>query len=87
MFRASYKVEVVEYRLEGGITRNSTGVTVYKIVEKHYFLGIRLYKEEHKAVLRDLEYAKKIAEKVSARIHKEYSRDVLSKKPVHTIKG
>lgn len=80
MLGASYKVEVVEYRLEGDLT-------VYKIVEKHYFLGIRCYVEEHKTVLRDLEYAKKIADKVSTRIYKEYSRDVLSKKPVHTIKG
>jgi len=87
MLGASYKVEVVEYRLAGGLTRNSTGVKVYKIVEKHYFLGIRLYKEEHKTVLRDLESAKKIADKVSARIEKEYSRDVLSKKPVYVIKG
>ena len=78
MKATSYKVEIVEYRLEEELI-------VYKIVEKHYFLGIRMYTEEHPKVFRDLEYAKSIAEKVSKRIYKEYSRDILSKSIVYKI--
>jgi hypothetical protein len=78
MKATSYKVEIVEYRLEEELI-------VYKIVEKHYFLGIRMYMEEHPKVFRDLEYAKSVAEKVSKRIYKEYSRDILSKSIVYKI--
>jgi len=78
MKATSYKVEIVEYRLEEDLC-------VYKIVEKHYFLGIRMYMEEHPKVFRDLEYAKSVAEKVSKRIYKEYSRDILSKSVVYKI--
>jgi len=78
MKATSYKVEIVEYRLEEELI-------VYKIVEKHYFLGIRMYMEEHPKVFRDLEYAKSVAEKVSKRIYKEYSRDILSKSVVYKI--
>ena len=78
MKATSYKVEIVEYRLEEELI-------VYKIVEKHYFLGIRTYTEEHSKMFRDLEYTKSIAKKISKRIYREYSRDVLSRSIVHKI--
>ena len=78
MKAASYKVEIVEYRLEEELI-------AYKIVEKHYFLGIRTYTEEHAPMFRDLEYAKSVAKKVSKRIYREYSRDVLSRSIVYKI--
>jgi len=78
--RGSYKVEVVAYILEND-------VTIYKLVEKHYFLGIRMYKEEHSGIIRDLEQAKLEAKRLNDRLFKSYSRDVISKRTVYTIKG
>jgi len=80
MMLSSYKVEILEYTL-------GDNSIIYKIVEKHYFIGIMMSKEEHPNIMRDLEYAKGVAEKISKKLFKEYSRDIISKKTVYTIKG
>ncbi len=75
----SHKVEVVAYTL-------NNDVTIYKIVEKHYFLGIRVYTGELPKTIMDLEQAKLEAKEHSDRLLESYGKNVISKKIIHVVK-
>ena len=74
---SSYKVEVKEYAFQD--------TTFYRIVEKHYFFGIRLVKEEHKSRFYSLEEAKSAAERLDHKISNENMLGLLSSKTVYTV--
>lgn len=73
----SHKVEVKEYVFQD--------TKFYRIVEKHYFLGIRFVKEEHKSRFYSLEEAKLAAERLDHKISNENMIGLLSSKTVYTV--
>ena len=74
----SYKVEVKEYAFEDD-------KKFYRLVEKHYFLGIRLVKEEHKRRFYSLDEAKDAANRLDYKIGNESMLGLISSKVVYVV--
>jgi hypothetical protein len=74
----SHKVEVKEYEFENG-------EKIYRLVEKHYVLGIRFVKDKHRSRFYSLEEAKSVAERLDRKICKENMIGLLSSKTVYTV--
>ena len=72
---SSFKVEIKEFLKEGE-------VAFYRVVEKRYFLGIRVYSSTHMQKHGTLRGAERYADSLIIKLEKEYELDIKSGKTV-----
>jgi len=72
---SSFKVEIKEFLKEGE-------VVFYRVVEKRYFLGIRVYSSTHAQKHGTLRAAERYADSVIVDLEREYELDIKSGKTV-----